>query len=333
MKTSTLNLMVLALFVVLAGMPFVVDAYNLDVLTTGIAYGMMAMGLAVLIGRAGLPSLGHAAFMGVGGYAAGILARDFGAHPLVGLAAAALLGALLAALLGVMSLRAHGVYFLMISLAVAELVHAAAMTTKAVGGDNGMTFPDSPAPLFGMLDLPRVVTMYWYCLLVVAVIYVILRVMMEAPIGQAIVGSKDNAERMRALGYSVRALRMNALVLSGIAVGMGGALIAQKDIFISPSALSPEVSILLLVMVLVGGSTSLIGPFIAGVALVLLRSYISLGIGEYWVLVLGCVFVLTVYLLPRGLSGVMYRRRLPRSGAVRTTPGLVDDTQEAYTHG
>lgn len=309
MKSRRADLLLVPVLAAFAAAPFVVDTFNLDVLTTGVIYGLMAMGLALLVGQAGLPSLGHAAFVGVGGYTSALLALRVSESPLLGLLAAGLVGGLLAMLLGVMSLRSQGVYFLMISLALAELVHATAIRNDTLGGDNGLSIASPPIPLLGAAGLPRVVALYWYVLAIAVVVYVLLRVVLATPAGQAILGSKDNAERMRALGYSVRALRMVALVVSGVTVAVGGALLTQKDVFISPSALSPQTSILLLVMVLVGGSTSLLGPFLAGVGLVLLRSYISSSLGAYWVLVLGVVFVLTVYLMPNGAAGLVRRPR------------------------
>ena len=303
---------VIAILVVLAAAPFFMRPFYLDVLTGGITYGMMAMGLAWLIGRAGLPSLGHAGFAGVGGYTAALMSMHVLPSTILGLVAAMVVGGLCAALLGFASLRSAGVFFLMISLAFAELLHTAAVRTRSVGGDNGMNFSGPDVPVLGALDLPNVVTEYWWALVVAAVVYVLLRVLAASPSGDALLGSKDNADRMRALGYSVRALRMSALIISGVIVSLGGAMIAQKDAFISPDLLGVDVSILLLVMVLLGGPTSLLGPFLAGVGLVLLRSWISSSFGDWWVLILGVIFVLTVYLLPSGFAHLFRDRSLTR---------------------
>jgi branched-chain amino acid transport system permease protein len=312
---------VLGVCVVLVLAPFFLSTFDLDVLTTGVIYGLMAMGLALLVGQAGLPSLGHAAFVGVGGYAAALLSQHVTSSPLLGLLVAAAVGAVLALLLGLMSLRSQGVYFLMISLALAELLHAASVGSDLLGGDNGMTIDSVAAPVLGRLGLPPTVAFYWYALAIAVLGYGALRLLAAAPVGQSILGSKDNPDRMRAIGYSVRALRMTALVVSGVTVAVGGALLTQKDVFISPTTLAPQVSILLLVMVLVGGSTSLLGPFLAGIGLVFLRSYTSSTVGEYWVLVLGVVFVLTVYLLPRGIAGML---RQPQRRERREAPKEVE---------
>ncbi|MDN5892396.1 MAG: branched-chain amino acid ABC transporter permease [Nocardioides sp.] len=310
MKSRTRIIPTVAVLVVLALAPLFLDSYSLDVLTGGLIYGLMAMGLAVLVGQAGLPSLGHAAFLGVGGYAAGLLAVHVTANPLAGLLAAALVGAVLSVLLGVISMRAQGIYFLMVSLAVAELIHAITMTTDFTGGDNGLSgIPTPEIPALDALGLPHVVSVYWYVLVVAVVVLILVQLLVAAPLGRAITGSADNADRMRALGYNIATVRVSALVISGVAVAVGGALLTQKDVFIAPTALAPDTSILLLVMVLVGGARSLVGPLIAGIGLVVIRSYTSSTIGDYWVRALGAIFVLTVYFLPNGLAGLLSRRR------------------------
>lgn len=298
----------LLVFVLLGIAPIFMQPFALDVLTTGVIYGLMAMGLAVLIGQAGLPSLGHAAFAGVGGYASGLLVSESGGA-ILAIVVAAVVGGALAGLLGVMTLRSQGVYFLMISLALAELMHAAAIKSTRVGGDNGMRVTGGDVPLFGGGGLPPVAAAYWFALTVAVLVFVLLRVLVSSPLGEAVLATKDNAERMRALGYSVRALRMLALVASGATVAAGGALLAQKDAFVSPALLAPQTSILLLVMVLVGGGQSLLSTMLAGIGLIALRSWVSSSFGDMWVLVLGVVFVAAVYLLPRGLAGLLQRRR------------------------
>lgn len=298
---------IVALLVLVAA-PLFLDSYLLDVLTTGVIYGLMAMGLAVLVGRAGLPSLGHAAFLGVGGYSSALLAIHITANPLVGLVVGGLAGLALAVVLGAISLRARGVYFLMISLAVAELVHAITIKSDFTGGDNGLSgIPTTDVPMLGASSLPLVVLTYWYVLTIAVVGYLVLSTVLASPQGQAITGSADNPERMRAIGYSIPGIRMVTLALSGITVAVGGALLTQKDSFIAPTALSPDTSILLLVMVLVGGSRSLAGPFAAGVGLIMVRSWTSSAIGDYWILALGAIFVLTVYFLPQGIAGLFTR--------------------------
>jgi branched-chain amino acid transport system permease protein len=293
--------------VVLAVAPYTLDGYTLDLLTLGLSYGLMAMALALLIGYAGLPSLGHAAFLGLGSYAAGLLAVHVTTNAVAGLVVAAAVGAVGAAVIGALSLRTNGVFFLMLTLAFAEIVHQVAIRSPQTGGDNGLSVPAPVFPGLESLALPRVAVVYWYVLLVVVAGYLILRVMVRSPLGQALVGVRDNAARMAAVGYSVVGIRLRAVVLSGALTAVGGALLVQKDNLVAPTALTPDVSVLLLVMVLVGGSRSLLGPLVGAVFLVFLRSYTSQWIGESWLIVEGALFVLTVYFLPTGLAGIAAR--------------------------
>ncbi|MGJ3507605.1 branched-chain amino acid ABC transporter permease [Enemella sp. A6] len=309
-------------FVLLAAGPFVLDPYALDVATTGLAYGLMAMGLAVLVGQAGLPSLGHAAFLGVGGYTAGLVSIHINGNYFLGMAAGAVAGLLLSLLLGAISMRAQGIYFLMISLAAAELIHVVAIRfTDLTGGDNGLSgIPAAPVPVFESMGLPRVVSMYWFTLIVVGLAYVLLRLVLASPHGKSITGSHDNPDRMRAIGYSVTRIRIAALALSGVTTAIGGVLLTFKDTFIAPTALAPDASILLLVMVLVGGSRSLLGPLLTGIGLVALRAVSSSLIGDWWIFALGVLFVVTVFAMPSGIAGLL-------RGRPRTSPLLADEEE------
>lgn len=292
-------------FVLLATMPFVLDAYRLDLLTAGLAYGLMAASLAFLVGHAGLPSLGHAAFLGVGAYAAGLTAKHLTTNMVVQLLVAVLAGVLFALLTGWFAVRMKGFFFLMFTLAVSEIaVQAATRSTKLTGGDNGLA--DIPrSTLFGM---EGIVGFYWWVLLVVALGYGLLVLMRRGPLGGAIAGARENEDRMAALGYSVTRIRLAAVVIAGAVCAAGGALVEQKDAFVAPTHLEVGVSVLLLVMVLLGGRNSLAGPMVAAVALIVLRSLTSSALGDKWLLVEGALFVLCVYLLPNGIAGLWRKR-------------------------
>jgi branched-chain amino acid transport system permease protein len=300
-----------------AAAPYGLDAYSLDVLTLGLSYGLMAMGLGLLLGFTGLPSLGHAAFLGMGSYAAGLLAVHSTDNALVGLLVAAAVGAAAAAVVGALSLRMHGIFFLMLTLAFAQIVHQIAIRSTFTGGDNGLSVPAPAIPLLSMTGMPRVVVMYWYVLVVVAAGYVLLTLVVRSPLGQALVGVRDNPNRMAAIGYSVVSIRMRAVVLSGALTAVGGALLVQKDMLVAPTAIGPGTSVLLLVMVLVGGARSITGALVGAVVLIALRSFTSSWMGEAWLLVEGALFVAIVYFAPSGLAGLagMLRARIGRRTA------------------
>jgi branched-chain amino acid transport system permease protein len=302
---------------VLATGPFWLDAYSLDVLTLGLTYGLMAMALGLLLGFTGLPSLGHAAFLGLGSYAAGLLAVHTTDNALLGLVLAAVVGAVAAAVVGALSLRTHGIFFLMLTLAFAQIVHTIAIRSSFTGGDNGLSVPAPDIPLLSATGLPRVVVIYWYVLVVVAAGYVLLNLLVRSPMGHALVGVRDNPKRMAAIGYSVVSIRMRAVVLSGALTAIGGALLVQKDMLVAPTALSPGTSVLLLVMVLVGGARSVTGALVGAVVLIALRSFTSSWMGEAWLLVEGALFIAIVYFMPSGLVGLagMLRARFARRTA------------------
>jgi branched-chain amino acid transport system permease protein len=302
--------------VIIGTAPYWLDAYSLDVLTLGLTYGLMAMALALLIGFTGLPSLGHSAFLGLGAYSAGLLAVHTTDNALVGLALAAVVGAAAAAVVGALSLRTRGVFFLMLTLAFAEIVRQVAIKSSFTGGDNGLSVPAPQIPLLSSTGLPHVVTVYWYVLAVVAVGYVVLSVVVRSPFGKALVGVRDNPHRMAAIGYSVVTVRLRAVMLSGALTAVGGALLVQKDTLVAPTALTPDASVLLLVMVLVGGARSLTGALVGAVGMVFLRSFTSSWLGEAWLLVEGVLFVSVVYFMPSGLAGLAaaVRSRIRRGG-------------------
>jgi branched-chain amino acid transport system permease protein len=317
-RSSSLRLLAVGAVVVLVATgPYWLDAYSLDVLTLGLTYGLMAMALGLLIGFAGLPSLGHAAFLGLGSYAAGLVAVHSTDNALLGLLLAAAVGAAAAAVVGALSLRTRGVFFLMLTLAFAQIVHQIAVRSSFTGGDNGLSVPAPEIPLLSATGMPRVVIVYWYVLVVVAAGYVLLKLLVRSPLGQALVGVRDNPKRMAAIGYSVVSIRMRAVVLSGALTAIGGALLVQKDMLVAPTAVAADTSVLLLVMVLVGGARSVTGALVGGVALIALRSFTSSWIGEGWLLVEGALFVAIVYFMPSGLAGLAgtLRARIRRGAA------------------
>jgi branched-chain amino acid transport system permease protein len=312
-------LIVSALVVLLVGSaPYWLDAYSLDVLTLGLTYGLMAMALALLIGLTGLPSLGHAAFLGLGSYSAGLLAVHSTDNALAGLVVAAAVGAAAAAVVGALSLRTHGIFFLMLTLAFAEIVRQVAIQSSFTGGDNGLSVPAPTIPLLSASGMPPVVSVYWYVLAVVVAGYALLSLVVRSPFGQALTGVRDNPDRMAAIGYSVITVRLCAVVLSGALTAVGGALLVQKDTLVAPTALTPDISVLLLVMVLVGGARSLPGALVGAVGMVFLRSFTSSWLGETWLLVEGLLFVAVVYFLPSGLAGLTGTVRMRIRRGART---------------
>ncbi|HEY6706519.1 MAG TPA: branched-chain amino acid ABC transporter permease [Actinomycetota bacterium] len=301
--------------VLLALVPLLVPANVADMLTRVLAFALLAVGLDLLTGVAGLASLGQAAPFGAGAYTAALLGKHATTVGPVQLVAAAVAGGLLAAAVGWLLVRARGTYFLMLTLAVAEIVHELAGRWEGVtGGTNGLAgvppvslYPGGPpVRLAGVL--------YWYALAAVLVCAGALWVVSRSAFGRTLRGVRDNEERMRSLGYRTFVPKYAVFCIAGAAAGAAGSLWVAQARFVSPADLGFEVSAMALLAVVIGGRGSLWGAALGAAVVVLVRDELSPQLGGRGPLVLGLVFVAAVYLLPRGFAGT----RLPRS---RTEPG------------
>ena len=295
--------------VALLAVPFFAPAEVASALTRILALALLAVSLDLLVGVAGLPSLGHAAPFGVGAYAAGLTAKEVTPFAPVPLLAAVLAGALLAAATGWLVVRARGTYLLMLTLAVAELVHVLAGRLELVGGTNGLigvpalrlTPGGDPVRLAGIR--------YWYVLLVALVCFGLLVRISRSGFGRSLRGIRDNELRMASLGYSTFRLKYTVFVLAGAFAGAAGSLYVVQTRFVSPTDLGFEVSALALLAVVLGGRGSLWGAVLGTALVFTLRDEIGPQLGGRGGLLLGLVFIAAVYLLPRGFAGVRPPRR------------------------
>ena len=280
--------------------------------------GLFAMSLDVLVGYAGLPSLGHAAFFGVGAYAFALVSKRVSASVFVALPGAVLAAAVVAVAIGALSVRASGIFFLMLTLAFAQMLYALAFGWIPVtGGSDGLS--GVPRPDLGIAGANLFLTSNFYVF--VAVVFVLsalaLGAIVKSRFGLALVGVRENERRMRALGYDTTRLKIAAFVISGAFAGLAGALQASFDQFVSPSDVFVTTSVAALVMVLVGGAGTLVGPVVGAFVVVSLRTFLSdqPGIGERWETLLGVLFIATVLFARAGLIGVTRKalRLWPRS--------------------
>jgi branched-chain amino acid transport system permease protein len=287
-------------------------------LTEMLIFAIFAMSLDLLVGYTGLISLGHAAFFGVAAYAVALLST----HGVVALAAtlpaAIVAGTVAAVIAGVFVLRAAGVYFLMLTLAFAQMAFAAAHEWAGVtGGTNGLS--GIPRPVLSGVDLGSAVPFYYLVLLLTGLAVAVLARITASPFGAALAGVRENEARMRAMGYDTFRLKYAAFVIAGAAAGLSGALYAYYNGFVSPDVLYWTTSGQVLVMVLLGGAGTLIGPA-AGAAVVLALQNLASSYTERWTLILGAAFILVVVAAPRGLAGLWVRlgsalRRLTPAGS------------------
>ncbi len=301
-QSAVKYLPLVVLVMVLVGLPPFLPSYLRTMLTQILIFGLFAMSLNLLFGYTGLFSLGHAAFFGVGAYAAGILASrlDVTNFWLV-LPLGVLAAGLLAALFGIISLRVRAVYFLFVTLALGELAAAVALKwTSVTGGSNGLFGIGYPDLLPGINLIP--ITYYYLVLVVVAVcIYALYRVV-HSPFGLALQGIRDDELRMSHLGYNPWLFKYVAFIIAGMFAGVAGVLFAWFGGTVVPSFMAAAMSALVMLMVIIGSSTLFWGPLLGAAVILFLQYYVSILIPEWWTLVLGVVFVLTVMFLPGGLG-------------------------------
>jgi branched-chain amino acid transport system permease protein len=302
--------------ILLACLPFMIDAYTLSSLSGIIALGLLAVSVAVLTGTAGLPSLGQVAPYAVGMYTTVVLIRSGVTVGPVLLLASGLTAALFCAVIGPAVVRTRGVVFLMLTLAVGELTAEAAQQWKAVsGGTDGSGRIDPTVPFWGAEPLVDEEAVYWYCLAVAVVVVVLAAWLIRSTPGELIRGVRDNETRMRADGHRVAGYLLGVFVVAGAIAGLGGSLMASSQRMVFPSDVNFDVSALVLMAVVIGGAASLSGALVGIGVVILLRDWASAYLAGQGPLLLGLLFIVVVYLLPGGFAGTLSRLGLRRKVA------------------
>jgi branched-chain amino acid transport system permease protein len=282
--------------------------------TRALAFAILAMSVDLLLGYTGLASMGQAAYFGVGAYLTAILATkfqfglgwDFWLVAVMGI----LLGAALAAVFGLFAIRANGVYFLMITLALGQCVWGLAYRWNSLtGGDNGINMTGRPK--FG-LDLSNEVTFFYLVFGFFAVSLVLLYVLVRSPFGRSLAGIRERELRMQILGYNTWLHKYIAFIIAGGFGGLAGVLWALTNGHVSPETVVLTTSVDALLMVVLGGAGTLVGGAIGSFIVIALREYLSTLV-PWWQYVLGAVYVLTILYLPSGLMGIPERLRQRRN--------------------
>jgi branched-chain amino acid transport system permease protein len=265
------------------------------------------MSLDIILGYTGLASLGHAAYFGIGAYSVGILTTRYGAAFGITLPAGVLLAVFVAAIFGTVALRATGVYFLMITLALGMIVwglaHRWVTMTQGDNGISAISRPDLGLPWSLSLSIP----FYYFALAGFVIALSVLRVIVRSPFGQTLVGIRESESRMRTLGYHVWLHKYIGFVIAGGFGGFAGVLWAYYNGFVSPVDLQLATSVEVLLMVALGGRGSLIGPALGAGIIVLLKNLVSV-YTHRWLLILGAVYILTIVYAPEGILGTIKRR-------------------------
>ncbi|MTV25718.1 branched-chain amino acid ABC transporter permease [Nitriliruptoraceae bacterium ZYF776] len=303
---SVLRLLALALFAVA---PFVLSTFRLSLLAEVLVYGTAAASLSLLLGFTGLPSLGHAAFFGLGAYTAGLLAVHVTDLAVIGLLLAVLLSAAVAAPTGWLATRTHGIFFLMLTLALGEIVHSVAISWSTLtGGTNGLAGIPAPGLVPGLNGSPWTAkTSYYYVLVAAVLAYVLLAAVLRSPFGHSLVGIRENEARMQALGYKVARYKLASFVLAAGVGGYAGALYAHSVRFVSPSLLDLESMVFLFVMPLLGGIRHLWGAIIGAGLVVFARHELTSRFDE-WEFGLGVLLIVVVIASPEAWRQVVRRR-------------------------
>ncbi len=283
------------------------DSFVLTLFTRVLILAIGAVSLNLIMGYGGMVSFGHAAYLGIGGYAVGILAKEGIGSGLVQWPVAIAVSALFALVVGALSLRTRGVYFIMITHAFAQMVYYVAIGLDRYGGDDGLTIYKR-SQFGGLLDLNNKPLFYYLCLtLLVASIYLVSR-LVNSRFGLVIRGARSNDRRMRAIGFPTFRYKLVCFVIAGALCGLAGALLATHTNFISPALMHWTRSGDLIVMVVLGGLGSLFGPLIGAVTFLLLEEGLS-RLTEYSDLILGPVLLLVAIYVNGGIEGLLEGRR------------------------
>ncbi len=283
--------------------PFL-SSFMLTLLTQALIYGILAMSLDIILGYTGLASLGHAAYLGLGAYSVGILSTRYDAGFWTTLPVGVLLAAAVAAVFGLVALRASGVYFLMITLALGMVVWGLAHRwVSMTQGDNGISGVPRPELGFG-LSFTDSVPFYYLVLAAFLMAFLALRLLVRSPFGKTLVGIRESESRMRTLGYHVWLHKYLGFVVAGAVGGFAGVLWAYYNGFVSPADLELATSVEALLMVALGGRATLLGAPLGAAIIVLLKNLVSV-YTHRWLLILGAVYIGTIVYAPEGILGAV----------------------------
>jgi branched-chain amino acid transport system permease protein len=285
------------------------QAFYVVFATRVLIYALIATSLNLLIGYGGMVSFGHAAFVGAGAYTVAVLMLAGIASAWLLWPASLLAGALLALAIGAVSLRTRGVGFIMITLALAQMTYYLVLSLRVLGSDDGLTL--SARPSLGFVDLGRDATFYYVALAVLLATLAAMRALLNAPLGRALQGIRDNETRMEAIGFPTYRLKLLVFVIAGAAAGLGGGLLASLNGLVGPNLLHWTESGLLMIMVILGGSGRLLGGMV-GAAVLLCAEEAIAEHTIHWPLGIGVMLLVVVLFAPEGLAGLARRWRATR---------------------
>jgi branched-chain amino acid transport system permease protein len=295
------------------------NLFLLSLFTRIVILAIAAVSLNLIMGFGGMVSFGHAVYLGIGGYAVGILAHEGVVSGFVQWPLAMGLSALFALVIGLLSLRTRGVYFIMITLAFAQMVYYVGVSLDRYGGDDGLTIYRR-SDFAGLIDLSNKTVFYYLCVaLLLATCYLVWRIV-NSRFGLVIQGARSNDRRMNAIGFPTFRYKLVCFVVSGMICGLAGALFATHTDFVSPAMMNWLTSGELIVMAVLGGMGTVFGPVLGAMALLIMEEALPWLIGtasqmltgreiaearEYWRLILGPMLLLIVLYARGGIDGIL----------------------------
>ncbi len=322
------NAVIAALLLFLVLLPLYVmltdDRFMLTLFTRIVILAIAAVSLNLILGYGGMMSFGHAAYLGIGGYMVAVLCFEGVQSGFVQWPAALVTSALFALVVGALSLRTRGVYFIMITLAFAQMAYYLASGMARYGGDDGLSL-DTRSTFAGLVDLSNKTTFYYICLLLLFGCILLVWRLTNSRFGMVLQGVRSNEPRMGAIGFPTFRYKLAAFVIAGTMCGLSGALIANHTDFVSPSMMFWTRSGDLIVMVVLGGMGTLFGPVFGAFALLFIEQFLPAGIstavrlfnpavaakaGEYWQIVLGPLLLLIVLFARGGIDGALQAVKL-----------------------
>ncbi|GLH78693.1 branched-chain amino acid ABC transporter permease [Bradyrhizobium sp. SSBR45G] len=281
------------------------NIFILTLFTRIVILALSAVSLNLIMGYGGMMSFGHAAYLGIGGYAVGILAQEGIGSGWAQFAVAIAVSALYALVIGALSLRTRGVYFIMITLAFAQMAYYVASGLSRYGGDDGLTVYKR-SDFGGLINLGNRVQFYYLCLFCLLAVVVLVWRIVNSRFGLVLQGLRSNEQRMQAIGFPSKRYKLACFVIAGMLCGLSGALLANNTDFVSPAVMYWTRSGDLMVMVILGGMGTLLGPVVGAVAFLVLEEVLS-QITEYWAIIMGPLLLLVVLFGRGGIMGMLGR--------------------------
>ena len=311
MQVSRETIVVIITFLFLAIVPYIASItevpFYLDLGRRMMILAIGALSLNLIMGYGGMISFGHAVFLGIGAYVVGICAEHEVVSGFIQWPLALLTCGVFALIFGAISLRTRGVYFIMITLALAQMMYFLGVSLDRYGGDDGLPLAE-PSYFSGLIDLSEKNSLYYLVFAILILCLWICKRLVNSRFGMVIQGARSNEARMEAIGFPTYRYKLTAFVIAGVMAGLAGVLLANHTDFVNPDMMHWTRSGDLIIMVLLGGMGSLAGPIVGALVFILLEEALS-GITEYWQLIFGPFLILVVLFARGGLLGFLEKRQ------------------------